>query len=290
MTIYAEYLFAENFIAGFGIIRLTAMLCGRLPGRGRTAAGAALCGFFSFIILLNLSGIMTLIYELIFILCVTEISFGPVGIRLAAKIGAVFYCVSFLLGGSVFCVLMMSGAGGTVNNGFFYIGSAGYLMIAAGAAAGGGLIVWIMRYVKRQSARDASVSQLTISLMDKKMRCRGRVDSANFLREPLSGKPVSLISAKIVRKYWGDILGNERFLTRIRAVPYRSLGCSDGIVIAVRCDSLTIDRRGTFGGSQICIRDAFLGLYDGEFAAGEGEGDFSVLLQPAIVYEGSAQG
>ncbi len=85
MTIYAEYLFAENFIAGFGIIRLTAMLCGRLPGRGRTAAGAALCGFFSFIILLNLSGIMTLIYELIFILCVTEISFGPVGIRLQRR-------------------------------------------------------------------------------------------------------------------------------------------------------------------------------------------------------------
>ena len=113
MTIYAEYLFAENFIAGLWILRLTALLCGRTPKRWRIAAGAALCGLFSFIILLNLSGIMTLIYELVFVLAVTEVTFGSMGIRLLTKIGAVFYCVSFLLGGSVFALLMMIGAGGT---------------------------------------------------------------------------------------------------------------------------------------------------------------------------------
>lgn len=290
MTIYAEYLFAENFIAGLWIIRLTAMLCGRIPGKGRTAVGAVLCGLFSFIILLNLPWIMTLFYELLFIFSVTEITFGPVSVRLAARIGAVFYCVSFLLGGAVFCILIMTGVGGTVNHGFVYIGSGAYLLIAAGAAAGGGLMIWIMKYVKRQSAQDASVFQLTISLMDKKLRCKGRVDSANFLREPLSGKPVSLISAETAKKYWGDILDNERFLTRIRAVPYHSLGCREGVVMAVRCDSLMIDRMGIFGGSRIFIKDVFLGLYDGEFEAEEDNGSFSVLLQPAVVYEGSAQG
>ena len=39
--------------------------------------------------------------------------------------------------------------------------------------------------------------------------------------------------------------------------------------MAVRCDSLTIDRGGAFGGNRICIKDVFLGLYDGEFASGE---------------------
>ncbi len=290
MTIYAEYLFAENFIAGLWILRLTALLCGRTPKRWRIAAGAALCGLFSFIILLNLSGIMTLIYELVFVLAVTEVTFGSMGIRLLTKIGAVFYCVSFLLGGSVFALLMMIGAGGTVNNGFIYIGSGGYLLILAGAAAGGGMALWILKYVKRHSSEESSVFQLTIDLMNKKLRCEGKVDSANFLREPVSGKPVSLISAKEAEKCWGDILENESLFSRIRAVPYRSVGCSDGIVMAVRCDSLTIDRGGAFGGNRICIKDVFLGLYDGEFAAEKEDGKFSVLLQPEVVYEGSAQG
>ena len=152
---------------------------------------------------------MTLVYELVFVLAVTEVTFGSMGIRLLAKIGAVFYCVSFLLGGSVFALLMMIGAGGTVNNGFIYIGSGGYLLILAGAAAGGGMALWILKYVKRRSSEESSVFQLTIDLMNKKLRCEGKVDSANFLREPVSGKPVSLISAKEAEKCWGDILENE---------------------------------------------------------------------------------
>ena len=64
MTIYAEYLFAENFIAGLMILRLTACVCGKNPGWLRLFPGAGvMCRIFSFIILLNLSGITTLIYE-----------------------------------------------------------------------------------------------------------------------------------------------------------------------------------------------------------------------------------
>ena len=123
---------------------------------------------------------MTLIYELVFVLAVTEVTFGSMGIRLLTKIGAVFYCVSFLLGGSVFALLMMIGAGGTVNNGFIYIGSGGYLLILAGAAAGGGMALWILKYVKRHSSEESSVFQLTIDLMNKNLEVRRQSGFCKF--------------------------------------------------------------------------------------------------------------
>lgn len=97
------------------------------------------------------------------------------------------------------------------------------------------MALWILKYVKRHSSEESSVFQLTIDLMNKKLRCEGKVDSANFLREPVSGKPVSLISAKEAEKCWGDILENESLFSRIpgSAVPERRVqrrNCNGGSV------------------------------------------------------------
>lgn len=288
MTIYAEYLFLENFIAGLGILKLTALMCGRYLGKLRLIAGAGMCGIFSFIILLNLSGFMTFFYEILFVLAVMAASFAPVSMKVLIRIGAVFYCISFLLGGSAVAVIWLSGAGGAVNNGFFYIGAGGYLLVLAGGVVGVMMLMSVMKFVKQRSEQAPKTVKLSIDLMGKTLECTGKVDSANFLKDPLSGKPVSLISAKKAEECWGDILKNDMWKNRVRAVPYKSVGCESGVIMAVQCDSLTIDRGDIFGRHKIYMRNVFMGLYDGDFSAGKEEEPFSVLLQPEVMCEGSA--
>ena len=58
-------------------------------------------------------------------------------------------------------------------------------------------------------------------------------------------------------------------------VPFQSVGGS-GIIMAVRCDSLTIDRRSAFGHRKIHLQDAWIGLYDGDFSPGKSEERFAV--------------
>lgn len=288
MTIYAEYLFIENFIAGIGILKLTALLCGRVIRWFRAAAGGVLCGIFSFIILLNLPAAAVLIYEILFVFSVVMISFGPVRFQALVKMGAVFYCISFLLGGAALAVIFMSGTGGAVNNGFFYINRGGYLTVAAGAAAGTFMILSVIRFVRKKSRTGSEVFDLTVSLLGRKMDCIGKVDSGNFLREPLSGRPVSLISSREAEKNWGDLYENDLFLSRVRAVPCRSVGCDGSILMAVRCDSLTVHGEGIFGRRKIVAENVFMGIYDGDFSAEADETPFSVLLQPSVIYEGGA--
>lgn len=287
MTIYAEYLFAENFIAGLAILRLTASMCGRRPGWLRLLPGAAMSGMFSFIILLNLSGFMTLCYEILFVLAVTAVSFGPIHFRVLLKIGAVFYCISFLTGGAAIAVIYLTGQSGAVNNGFVYIGAGGYLLVLAGGIVGVMMLMSVMKFMRQRSEQAPKTVRLSIDIMGKTLNCLGKVDSANFLKDPLSGKPVSLISAKAARECWGDILENEMWKNRVRAVPYKSVGCDNGVIMAVRCDSLTIDRGDIFGRHKIYMRNAFIGLYDGDFSPGEAEERFTVLVQPDMLYEGS---
>ena len=57
--------------------------------------------------------------------------------------------------------------------------------------------------------------------------------------------------------------------------------------MAVRCDSLTIDRGAVFGHQKIRLQDALIGLYEGDFSPGESEEHFAVLIQPEMLYEGS---
>ena len=286
MTIYAEYLFAENFIAGLMILRLTACVCGKNPGWLRLFPGAVMCGIFSFIILLNLSGIMTLIYEVLFVAAVTAVSFAPLPVRIFLRIGMVFYCISFLLGGAAMAVMYLSGESGAVNNGFVYIGAQSYLVVLLGGAAGMFPAVFVLRFVRQRSEQADETVRLIIDIMGEKLHCTGRVDSANFLREPVSGRPVSLICEAAARERWGDLLADESAGDRIRAVPFQSVG-GNGVIMAVRCDSLIIGRGGVFGYRKICLKDAFLGLYDGNFSPGEAEENFTVLVQPEMLYEGS---
>ena len=286
MTIYAEYLFAENFIAGLGILWLTACICGRKPGWPRLCLGAAVCGLFSFVILWNLSAAMTLIYEMVFVATVTAVAFSPLPVRVFIRVGAVFYCVSFLLGGAAMAVLYLSEAGGAVNNGFVYIGAQSYLVVLLGGAAGMFPAVFVLRFVRQRSEQADETVRLIIDIMGEKLHCTGRVDSANFLREPVSGRPVSLICEAAARERWGDLLADESAGDRIRAVPFQSVG-GNGVIMAVRCDSLIIGRGGVFGYRKICLKDAFLGLYDGNFSPGEAEENFTVLVQPEMLYAGS---
>ncbi len=173
MTIYAEYLFLENFIVGLGILKLTAMACGRCPGKARLVGGGVMCGLFSFIILFPLSGVMTFFYEIVFVIAVMAAVFALADCKVLLKAGVVFYCISFVLGGSTVAFLFLSDSAGTVNNGFVYIGAAGYLVVLAGGTIGAVMLMSVMKFIKQRSAQAPKIVKISIEMMGRTMECMG---------------------------------------------------------------------------------------------------------------------
>ncbi|MCI8285206.1 MAG: sigma-E processing peptidase SpoIIGA [Firmicutes bacterium] len=287
VTIYGEYLFLENFAVGYAILRLTGLLCGRKPSYLRITAGAVLCGIFAFILFVNLSKFVSFLIEILFALVLAFIVFRPSGRQALVRLTIVFYCISFLTGGSAIAFIYMSGCAGVVSNGIFYIGKGGYMLIIIGAFIGIAGVFTVVKYVRNRAPRGDEIVGVSIDIMGGILKCQGKVDSGNYLRDPLSGRPVSLIEREVAEKTWGEIENNKNWENRVRVIPYKSVGCEEGTLMAVRCDSITIDKGEVFGRGKIYLRNAIIGFYEGSFSKKEDEEKYSILLQPDVIAEGT---
>ena len=107
---------------------------------------------------------------------------------------------------------------------FFAILAGAYICVQAG-----------MWYIKkgRQIGRK-SVYQVSIQSADTKMPLKALLDTGNSLIEPISKKPVCLIEEEFLAHI---TLENPLFL---RAIPYRSVGCEQGILYGVEIPELRI--------------------------------------------------
>lgn len=285
MDVYGEYLFMENFAAGYVIIKLTGMLCGRRPRKMRTAGGSALCGLFAFVIFINIPGTAQFILSAFFSVLVVYTVFVPSDLKSAIRMTAVFYMVSFLLGGAAIAAIYASGSTGAVSGGIFYIGKEVYVLMCIGAGAAVFMGAFTVKFIRKAAVKVNEIVKLDIEIMGKNISCKGKLDTANYLKEPLSGKPVSIMEKKTAESAWGTLYKNHMLDNRLRVIPYSSLGCENGMIMALRCDNMVIDRGDIFGGNRIYLRNAYIGLYDGVFSADSSEEDYTVLIQPEIIGE-----
>ncbi len=285
MTIYGEYLFIENFLAGYGILKLTGLLCGRKPSEVRVVEGAVFCGGFAFVLLAELSVPVVIVVEVVFACLLVSFVFSPGDNVAAARITGVFFVVSFMLGGSVVAFIYAIGIRGIVSNGILYIGNYGYMLVFAGGAVGVISMMFVADFMRKRAPKGTELMKVTVDIMGNTLSCVAKVDSANYLREPLSGKPVSLIRKDVAESGWKRLFAGNLLDNRIRAVPFKSIGCDSGIMTAIRCDSVTIDRGDLFGRGKIYLRNVYLGLYDGVFDSSADQ-HYDMLLQPEIINGG----
>ena len=287
MDVYGEYLFIENFIAGYGIIRLTALMCGRKPSCARVAVGASLCGAFAFILFINMPRILEFAAGMIFSAILVFTVFSPKHIKNGVKLAAVFYIMSFVMGGAAIAFIFASGCLGAVSNGIFYIGDQVWLLMLAGAAATAGVIIWLAAFIKRSLARGGSLVKVSIEIMGRIVECTAKIDTGNYLREPVSGKPVSVMEKQKADSAWGELYRSHMLDNRLRAVPYSSVGSGRGSMMAVRCDELIIDRgAGASPDRKVHLQNAYIGMYDGIFTSDADEERYTLLLQADMINEG----
>ncbi len=287
MDVYGEYLFVENFMAGYGIIRLTAIMCGRKPSYARVACGAVLCGLFAFILFINIPRILEFTVGIFFSALIVYIVFSPQRMKNELKLAAAFYIVSFMTGGAAIALIFASGCNGAVSNGIFYVGERVYFFMIVGAGTAGMMLAGLVRFFKRSAVRSDSVVTVSVEIMGKIVECSARIDTGNYLREPVSGKPVSVIEKTKAESAWGELYRNHMLDNRLRVVPYNSVGNENGQMIAIRCDNIVIDKgAGAHGSRRIYLQNAYIGLYDGVFVSDGDEERYDLLLQPDMVNEG----
>lgn len=203
--IYGDVLAVINFSMDFLSLYVTARLMHVPPSPKRLTWAAVLGAAYSLLaVALSLSGIIGGILSLATAFLLTFIAFGKQKNSDRLKNTAVFYLVSFALGGGITAVcnilnvwqnkkeIMINGTFDTVYGDIPF----GLLILLAGAC---GLFSLISgRLVRKKAATAVCTVELTVG--EESVVFQALADTGNLLNEPISGKPVVIASLGAVRR------------------------------------------------------------------------------------------
>ncbi|GAB1476795.1 sigma-E processing peptidase SpoIIGA [Bacillota bacterium] len=276
MVVYGEYLFIENAIAGVIILALTGRICGFSPAARWLAAGSILCGIYAFILFLE--GIpwpLAILLKLVFSVGLVALVFQCSYMWKLIKTLLVFYIVSIALGGIIIASLYMFSSIGITHGGVFYIGQVTYVKVFAGM-----LLAWIAMYgfsnlLKSRVKQGRKEASLCVKIDGKAVILKGFIDTGNFLRDPLSGRPVCIAAAGVLEDFMTDEM-------QYCIVPYRSVDNVEGILHGIRLDHAEL----MIKGSKTRAVDIVLAISKARRPLGRKGENYDVILNEALAEGG----
>lgn len=280
MVVYAEYLFAENFITGIIILYFTGRLCGCITSRIRMAAGGILCGFFSFTIFVRIPlPFPALTVKLVFSILVCGISFSFSALRRRGgwKLIPVFYIVSFLLGGITFAVLFLTGFSGAAGNGSLYLPMPTYACVILGIGVGTLAGTFLVRQIKNRVRSEKLQYEAVVEIGGRQLSFSAYTDTGNGLRDPFSHMPVSVITEEGANRIY-KILSPQEQACRYCVIPFHAAGTENGTMDGIRADRMILNDGRSFS-------PVVLAVYRGNFRMrlGSGTEKYDILLNQEIV-------
>ncbi len=285
-TVYGDILFFVNFCMDFQCLFLTARLLHRPFHLWRcvlAAAGGALYACAA--LFLSVTGAFAFLADcgVCYLMCALAFGSRTCGLRRVTVPFALYFGVSLAVGG------VMSGmatllsrvelphggdSGGMSDWGFFFL-----------AALGGAVTFLWGRLCQRRAKGQRAV--LTVRFEGKKRQLDCMVDTANLLRDPVSGRPVALVDVGAVKGFFPEsLLAAARdpigiadlpceLSCRTRLIP-AGTATGKGLLLAVMPDSALLD-----AGRGPCEVSLLLALT----ALEGGAADDRVLLPAALITE-----
>lgn len=163
---------------------------------------------------------------------------------------------SLMLGGIMFCV----------NRFFPFLGGVlGTLALA--------LVCFevIKRIGDKWRNQKGNLGSAMICRSHQKIKVNVLFDTGNGLVEPISQKPVCVVSRKVASEIWNDLdsLG-------FRAIPFHSVGCQAGILKGYLVDEIAVE----YEGRKLCVNDVYLAVKEGTLGK---KGDYDLIMNPRIL-------
>ncbi len=202
LTIYADVLFATNFLMDLLILFLTVQLS-RIPfNLARLTLATALLAFYGTVSFMpELSLITSFLGRAIV---------GAIGIWLLKpcggwrgfrKAGAVFTLVSALVGGVVYFLAVGTGLGRelkavALNDGVYFL--LDMRLLLAGILLSYGLLFWYRSICIRNFSRDKILVPMTFSVGEHRITITALLDTGCELTAPVTGEGVLLVSEEVL--------------------------------------------------------------------------------------------
>lgn len=290
-VIYIDVLFLVNFFINCTLLLICTKILKRSYRAHRLFLGSALgaiyavCMFFP-----KIQFMYTLLAKFIMSLLIVSASFKIVNLSLYIKTVCTFYLASFTLGGGLMALVHFTNTqkitGTVMNNGIFYFNLPfGTVLIASLIAY---ILISIFCRIYKES-KSTSYKEVCVYIGGKHTCFRALIDTGNMLSEPISNTPVMVVELEKLRNVLpeklydtlesADISDNvlfddekDSFKSRIRIIPYTSLGEQNGLLMGFKPDSVTVSGK--------CITNIIIGVYNRSLSV---TSEYDALLNPEIL-------
>lgn len=235
MKVYVDLVALINFLVDFLLLLGTNRLCGYPWGVGRAVLAAIVGGIYGGVCLIpELYFLGNTLWRVVSLALISWIAFGFS--KSALRRGVVFVLLSMALGG----IALGLGTGG------FW---------ALLAAAGGVSVMCTVGF--REKIGSVSYVPVELSYSGKHLHLTALCDTGNTLKDPVTGRSVLVVDGETAQQLTGltrqqlcdpvaAISGAS--MPGLRLIPYRSVGQSGGLLLALRLQNVRI---GQWRGSSL---------------------------------------
>ena len=199
------------------------------------------------------------------------IAFQPAKIKILLKELMIFYLSSFTFGGVTFALLyFVKPQNISFENGVL-IGVSPIKIILIGGIIGFIIITISFKNIKGKITKKDIMCEITVLLNNKKINVKAIIDTGNFLTDPITKMPVVVIEKeKLINILPKSIIENtinfmngdkteiEEYLSKLRVIPFKSLGKENGLLMGIKAEGVSV----YYQGVEKFMKDVIVGIYE----------------------------
>lgn len=242
IVVYIDLYFVINFCMDLIIVVVVSKMTQTKTTKLRCVLGSGFGAVLSCILLMNKSLPLLIRISIAYFIAtigMVMIVFRFESIRKVIVLALYMIGVTVVLGGILSSVLL-SGTLAKYVNGLLggKSNSVSIVMLLVSVVIVLLLLPYLIRYINTFRKRLNNIFDVSLVLEEKSVSAKALLDTGNHLREPLTNKPVIIVEKSLLKQ----IMTKEllQYTTRIKVVPYRSIGKEHGTMYALVLDRLEV--------------------------------------------------
>lgn len=280
MTVYVDVVLFENLCMNYIILFGTGYIIKLKIKHWRILVSSSIGAVYAILAYMGIFPLYAnIVVKIILSICMVYIAFNPKNIKAIIKELALFYLVSFALGGCAFALLYIVRPQDIFMKDGVYIGTYPLKIALLGGIVGFIITYVAFKVVKTRMNKNELIYEIVLKINEKELTTKVMLDTGNMLKDPISNNPVILIEKKILydilpkellentkNMLGGDFKNNEdlenEYRTRLRIIPFTSVGKQNGMMLGIKVDEIKI----ITDIDEIINTNAIVCVYEKEFS------------------------
>lgn len=274
MTLYVDIIFIENLIMNYVILLSTGIINKEKNNKIMLIISSIIGGIYSIIeCIFKIEIYSNQILKLILSVSMIYVAFKANNIKKFIKQLIIFYLTSFTFGGCAFFLLYYIKPEQIITDSGKYI----LKIVVLGAILGFFILHTALRIIRSKVDKKVTIKLIKIFYNNKSHIVKAMLDTGNLLCDPITKVPVVIVEKNELKNIIPQQLLNinenqmisfnfnyldEQIQTRLKIIPFKSIGNENGILIGFKPDYLEIE----FEDEIKSIKDVIIGLYENKLS------------------------